>query len=163
MKFSFWLGQREYEVRLEAKPDGSYDVWVGDQVYSVEADWICRDELLLKVGGKVFNVVTCPNTSGYWLHINGRTVRVEKKQLGDRLKGEKIRHKKRDVKITMPGRVIQVLAAEGDTVSEGQPVLIVEAMKMQNEIKSPGPGRLAHVNFSAGDYVEAGSILFSVE
>jgi biotin carboxyl carrier protein len=62
----------------------------------------------------------------------------------------------------MPGRVVQVLAAVGDEVKEGQPILVLEAMKMQNEIKAPQAGRLTRVRFRAGDYVEAGSILFTV-
>jgi biotin carboxyl carrier protein len=79
------------------------------------------------------------------------------------LREDKARVRKKDVKITMPGRIVQVLAAAGDPVQEGQPVLVLEAMKMQNEIKSPRPGRISRIHFSAGDYVEAGSILFSVE
>src|SRR4030042_1598083 len=73
------------------------------------------------------------------------------------LREEKGRQKKKDVKITMPGRVVQVLAASGDEVKEGQPILVLEAMKMQNEIKTPQAGQLTRILFRAGGYVEAGA------
>jgi biotin carboxyl carrier protein len=52
---------------------------------------------------------------------------------------------------------------EGDKVKEGQAVLVLEAMKMQNEIKSPQTGIITKVNPAAGDSVETGALLFSVE
>jgi biotin carboxyl carrier protein len=63
----------------------------------------------------------------------------------------------------MPGRIVKVFIREGDRVEEGQAVLVLEAMKMQNEIKSPQSGVLSSLNFSEGEYAEAGAILFSVE
>jgi len=63
----------------------------------------------------------------------------------------------------MPGRIVKVFVEEGEEVKEGQAVLVLEAMKMQNEIKSPQPGIITKINLAAGDSVQAGSLLFSVE
>jgi biotin carboxyl carrier protein len=63
----------------------------------------------------------------------------------------------------MPGRIIKVFVEEGEEVKEGQPVLVLEAMKMQNEIKSPQSGKVTRINPKAGESVEAGALLFSVE
>jgi biotin carboxyl carrier protein len=63
----------------------------------------------------------------------------------------------------MPGKIVKVLLAEGDKVEEGQAVLILEAMKMQNEIKSPQKGKVTKIGPEAGDSVETGALLFSVE
>jgi biotin carboxyl carrier protein len=163
MNFLFWLGQREFKVGFEEKGKNLLQAQVGDKTYDVSVEFIGRDALLLNVGGRVFNVVVSSNTVSHSVIVNGRNFRVEKKSAVSALKEDKGRIRKRDVKITMPGRVVRILAAAGDTVEEGQPVLVLEAMKMQNEIKSPRRGRISRVHFSAGDYVEAGSILFSVE
>ena len=163
MNLSFWLGEKECEIRLEQKTTHRLEARIGDHVYDVEEEWLGREKLLLKVEGKVFNIVITTHATGYQVFVNGRSFRLERKLSAGRLKEEKSRLKKRDVKLIMPGRVIQVLVTEGERVAEGQPVLIVEAMKMQNEIKSPQSGRITRLHFSAGDYVEAGSILFSVE
>ena len=113
--------------------------------------------------GRIFNVIVRSNSVSHSVFVNGRLFRIEKRSALKILREEKGRQKKRDVKITMPGRVVQVMSNPGDEVQEGQPVLVLEAMKMQNEIKSPQAGRLARVCFQAGDYVEAGSVLFTVE
>ena len=63
----------------------------------------------------------------------------------------------------MPGRIVKVYVKEGEKVKDGQPVLVLEAMKMQNEIKSPQSGKITKMNPKAGESVEAGSLLFTVE
>ena len=59
----------------------------------------------------------------------------------------------------MPGRVVQVLVSEGDEVAPGQGVVIVEAMKMENELKAERAGVVERVLVSAGDLVEGGAEL----
>jgi biotin carboxyl carrier protein len=163
MNFQFWLGQREFKVGFEEKGKNVFQARVGEKSYAVSVEFIGRDELLLNVDGKVFNIIVNSNTVSHSVIVNGRNFRVDKRSAVGILREDKGRARKKDVKITMPGRIVQVLAAAGDSVEEGQPVLVLEAMKMQNEIKSPRPGRISRIHFSAGDYVEAGSILFSVE
>jgi acetyl/propionyl-CoA carboxylase alpha subunit len=69
----------------------------------------------------------------------------------------------RAVKAPMPGRVVRVLTAVGDEVAEQQGVIVIEAMKMQNELKSPKSGRVARVAVAVGDTVGAGDVLVVVE
>ena len=63
----------------------------------------------------------------------------------------------------MPGRVVRVLVAAGDEVEARQPVVVVEAMKMENELRSPRAGRVREVAIEAGTSVEAGRVLVIVE
>lgn len=69
----------------------------------------------------------------------------------------------RAVKAPMPGRVVRVLVAAGDEVTEQQGVVVIEAMKMQNELKSPKAGKVARVAVAVGDAVGAGDVLAVVE
>ncbi len=62
----------------------------------------------------------------------------------------------------MPGRVVRVLVAEGDTVRRGQGVAVVEAMKMENELPAPVDGVVSGVRAAADDSVEAGAVLVVV-
>lgn len=59
----------------------------------------------------------------------------------------------------MPGTIISIAVSAGSTVSKGQTLLILEAMKMENEIKAPGDGIIAEVKVSQGASVNAGDIL----
>ena len=67
------------------------------------------------------------------------------------------------VEAEMPGKIVKVEAAVGDAVSEGQGIVIIEAMKMENEITSPIDGLVTEVAVAEGDTVEAGTTLFVVE
>jgi biotin carboxyl carrier protein len=63
----------------------------------------------------------------------------------------------------MPGKVVRVLAREGDAVESGQGIIVVEAMKMQNEVKSPKSGRIVTMAVSEGAAVGAGDTLAVVD
>lgn len=63
----------------------------------------------------------------------------------------------------MPGKVVRVLVAPGDVVETGQGLLVVEAMKMQNEMKATRAGRILTVNAKEGSTVTAGEILATIE
>ena len=64
-----------------------------------------------------------------------------------------------EVRASIPGRVIAVAIAAGDEVEEGTTLLVVEAMKMQNELRSPRPGRVERIAVGAGDTIELGDLL----
>lgn len=66
------------------------------------------------------------------------------------------------VKSPMPGLVIKVLVAEGDVVAQGQKVVILESMKMENELKSPRSGVVTAVKVANGDSVEKDQILVAL-
>jgi len=63
----------------------------------------------------------------------------------------------------MPGKIVRVLVNEGSEVEAGAGVLVVEAMKMQNEIKSPKKGRIRRILVGQGAAVNAGDVLAVVE
>jgi biotin carboxyl carrier protein len=67
------------------------------------------------------------------------------------------------VKTAMPGRVVRILVAEGDEVSEGEPVIVVEAMKMENELAAPRDGVVARICVESGAQVEAKTVLVEFE
>lgn len=62
----------------------------------------------------------------------------------------------------MPGTIVDVLVKEGDAVQEGDTILILEAMKMENEIYAPKDGTIATVNVSKGSSVNVGDLLVSL-
>jgi 3-methylcrotonyl-CoA carboxylase alpha subunit len=63
----------------------------------------------------------------------------------------------------MPGKVTALHVKLGDAVSAGQPLMVVEAMKMEHTINAPANGRVAEVRFAAGDQVAEGEILIVVD
>jgi biotin carboxyl carrier protein len=72
-------------------------------------------------------------------------------------------HGEQKVVAPMPGRVLRVLVAAGDSVEARQPVVVVEAMKMENELRSPKAGRVKSVAVAEGTSVEAGRVLVVID
>jgi len=68
-----------------------------------------------------------------------------------------------NVSAPMPGRVVRLLVAPGDPVEARQPVVVVEAMKMENELRSPKAGHVKEVTVAAGTSVEAGRVLVVID
>jgi 3-methylcrotonyl-CoA carboxylase alpha subunit len=62
----------------------------------------------------------------------------------------------------MPGRVVQLLVAPGDAVRQGQPMIVVEAMKMEHTIAAPRAGTVAAVHYAPGDLVDEGVELIAL-
>ena len=63
----------------------------------------------------------------------------------------------------MPGRIVRILIAAGDFVAAGQGIVVIEAMKMQNELKAPRDGRVTTIAVKEDDRVNAGAILATIE
>jgi biotin carboxyl carrier protein len=63
----------------------------------------------------------------------------------------------------MPGKVVRILVAAGDEVEAGQGIIVVEAMKMQNEMKAPRSGRVATIQVKENDSVVAGAVLAVID
>lgn len=66
------------------------------------------------------------------------------------------------IRAPMPGMIVRVAVAEGDEVQQGDTVVILESMKMENELKSPRAGKVHHVNVAAGDSVEHNRVLITI-
>ena len=123
---------------LTHSDDRSYDVQVTPSG--------ARGELLVTIGGRVVPVFVNARQTGRRGadHAGG----------GD---GEQA------VTAPMPGRVVRVLVSAGDEVAARQGVVIVEAMKMENELRSPKAGRVKEVSVTPGTSVEAGRVLLVIE
>jgi biotin carboxyl carrier protein len=94
-----------------------------------------------------------------WVRFEGRTYRFELVRGSRRSRAAS----EGDLASPMPGQVQNVLVAEGDVVEPNQPLLVVEAMKMQLEIKAGHAGRVKKILVGEGDQVEAGVPLAELE
>jgi biotin carboxyl carrier protein len=163
MNLSLWLNNREYKLNLKEEAKGQIRISLGKKKYNVAVELLDRDEILLNINGKVYNTIICANTSSYSICVNGKSFDIERKSATQILSRIAAKKQKRDVKTSMPGKIVKILVSEGTEVEEGQAVLILEAMKMQNEIKSPQSGMITRISPKSGDSVETGALLFTVE
>lgn len=68
-----------------------------------------------------------------------------------------------DLKSPMPGLVVRIAVSEGDTVDKGDPLLVLEAMKMENELKAESAGSISSVHVAEGDAVTKGQLLIEID
>ncbi len=143
-RWSCRLNGREFDIdAILARPD-VLSLRIGDLAYEVKSERVAND-LHLWVGSRCFTVdVRDPRS------LRGRT------RAGDDRGPRKI-------VAPMPGKVVRLLVHEGDEVEPGRGVAVVEAMKMQNEIKSPKKGTIRKILVSEGAAVNAGDVLAIVE
>ena len=71
--------------------------------------------------------------------------------------------RKTDIIAPMPGLVLNIMIKEGEIVSKGDSILVLEAMKMENMIKAPGDGKIIHILTSKGSPVEKGELLIEID
>jgi len=108
------------------------------------------------------------NNKRYELEIKNRIYYVKLENNLDQminsmgLKGKRT-HAVSELKSPMPGLVFKILKTEGDEVHTGETILILEAMKMENSIKSPGDGRIKSIPVKEGQAIEKGGVLVQFE
>ncbi len=117
------------------------------------------------IGGRSYEAKIESGLNGVFVRVGGRRFAVEVRDPRHWMRDLKGRYAEGRANLVapIPGRVVRVLVSEGETVEAGQGLLVVEAMKMQNEMKSPRPGRVASLSVSQGDTVVAGQVLAAVE
>jgi len=116
-------------------------------------------------GGKSYEVCIVPAPNGWNVQAAGRHFSVvvrDPRNTGNRSK-EALGGGRQNITAPMPGKVIRVLVQEGDVVDAGHGVVVVEAMKMQNEMRAAHAGTVVQVRARDGDTVGAGDILVVLE
>ena len=94
----------------------------------------------------------------WWVHLNGRTYkweRIEPGSSGTEDEGGLV--------APMPGKVLEVLVAQGDVVEAGTPLMVLEAMKMEHRIVAAADGTVVAVHYEPGDQVAQGAVLLDLE
>jgi biotin carboxyl carrier protein len=154
------VGLREVEEgRYEVTIDGATvhvdAVRSGPTIYSVIEDGRQFEAMVDERGAHGFDVLVAGRS--FHLEASDERTKLLSASLGAVASGPQ------SVAAEMPGKVVKVAVAAGERVAEGQGIVVVEAMKMENEIPSPIDGIVREIAVREGETVEAGALLFSVD
>jgi biotin carboxyl carrier protein len=160
-------GSREEKVRIR-RDDDVYEVTIGDRIYSVNVGTARVGLQSLLIGGHQHEVAVHHQGEGvYQVSTSQGSVAVEVSDpltaLATQTRAAKGGRRRQTVKAYMPGRVVTLLAAEGQEVTAGQGVLVLEAMKMENEIRAEHDGTVTKIYVQPGQAVDTGNPLFELE
>lgn len=166
MKYFVNVGGRDFEVEVKDRA-GKLEVHVGGERVDcdyAEVDRAGQVALMLESSGYGVSLAGTQNDYDVTLAGHRYGVRIEDERERAAHAAERAKHKGGGVvKAVMPGVIVELNVAEGDPVEEGQALLILEAMKMQNEIGAPGAGRVKRLFVSPGEAVAAGAKLVELE
>lgn len=172
MRYLVIMGEREIPVEVIRRSPGRYSVRVDGRDREVESRGHGTAKVLT-VDGRDFETMVVQESGAEHdraatlraVHVRGRTysVRLEDPLRRGERSGPLQQEGRVEVCSVMPGRVSAVLVREGEEVVAGQGLIVVEAMKMENEIRAPKAGRIVAVDVRTGETVEARAVLISLE
>ncbi|MGH8075075.1 MAG: acetyl/propionyl/methylcrotonyl-CoA carboxylase subunit alpha [Lysobacter sp.] len=160
---SLAFGHRDQRIEVHARgSNGDYQVEVGDTIHHIDGARLRDNHLSLRIGARARGFTVLDRDFNLLVHDGERRLRLQPLAM--------YRHEEGaagtgadNVVAPMPGRVVVVRAAAGDTVETGQEVMVIEAMKMELSLKAPRTGTIAEVRAAAGDFVEADAVLVALE
>jgi 3-methylcrotonyl-CoA carboxylase alpha subunit len=152
--FVFMDGEARHAVRVRFTDDGQR-LLIGARDYRVE-----RDGPLIRLDGRSFKARAVRDGSQWHVFCNGGYRRLALKA---DLQAPEDAAAGGSLAAPMPGKVIQVMVEAGARVKKGQPLLILEAMKMEHTITAPADGMVKEINFAAGEQVLEGAELITLE
>ena len=154
---------RNWSIQIGGSPLAPISIELEEEKVELEPISISSDSrpnrIILKANG-VEKVVYCAKINDkWWIHLDGNVSVIEVVEPGASNSGAN----EGEFTAPMPGKVLEVLIPEGATVSEGQPLMVLEAMKMEHRILADREGVVTVIHYSPGDQVDAGSVLLELE
>jgi len=162
MKLNAELNGEKHEIEIKREGEMVF-ARVDDRQYELEASEVEADVYLFKYNNQIFQIYAAPNgivnLGNHQLEISITDPKRLRGSSAAAANAEGIS----EIKTAMPGKLVRILVEEGTEIKQGEGVLIVEAMKMQNEMKAPKDGIVKEIRFSEGATVNAGDIMAIIE
>ncbi len=165
MTYDVIIEGTSYRLEL-ARPEGRWECRLNGRELQIDAVLTRRDVLSILIEGKAFEIKRERTASDLHLWVGSERYAAElrdPRSLSSRRDGAGEAQGPKKLVAPMPGKVVRVLAREKTAVEAGQGVIVVEAMKMQNELKSPKKGIVQKIVAAEGANVNAGDVLVIVE
>lgn len=175
MKFIATIDGEEKEVHVDnhGADDGFYTMKIGERSFHVDAQLMKSNLVSLLINNTSYDVDVEklskePLDGRMAVRVRGRVVRLDmlderRQKMKDAQQSAFAVGGKAIVESPMPGKIVKILVGEGEEVTQGQGVIVVEAMKMENELKAPKDGVVAEVRAKEGETIEGGAPLVLIE
>ena len=164
MKYITTIDNKEFEIEVVDERH----IRIGDRLLEVDFESVSGQPVFsLILDGRSYESFVYPGEEGWDVLLRGRQYQAKvederEKRLKAAAGAEAVEGGEFHLKAPMPGLVVAILIEEGQEVKKGQVMLILESMKMQNELKAPRDGIMGRVRVKAGESVEQRQTLLSV-
>jgi biotin carboxyl carrier protein len=156
----------QHEVEMEEIAESRLRVTLGGQHYDIDVERIGDSSFSILVGNRSFDLDVVHEGEELVVSARGALTRVALIDKARRSFRGGMREQavgRAELKAMMPGRVVSVMVKAGDEVAFQQGVVVVEAMKMENELKAPKAGKVTEIKVNPGQTVEKGDTLLVIE
>jgi biotin carboxyl carrier protein len=161
VKFSF--DHNSETIPVDLTPTGkSYRATIGDKTFEVQIIRTDHARLDLLIDGKRVTAYVTSDNAKRWVTINGQTIVLTKPAAGARRRHGQ-HHAAGELTAPMPGQVRAVNVSEGEVVTKGQTLLVLEAMKMEIRIHAPQDGVVKKLFVKQGQTVEREQVLIELQ
>ncbi len=154
-----------YDIEIREQ-NGQFEVCIEGEIFPVRILACSPGSWTLEINGEVHDGLVSEEEDQTLIAWQNRTFPIHVYSLKDRFLQQSSELELPglvSVKAQMPGKVISVLARKQDQVNVGQGLVVIEAMKMQNELTAPKQGRVITCNVKEGTTVGTGELLFEIE
>ena len=163
-KLSLAVGSTQHDLEIVEREDGSFTMRIGGEEHEVSMRRVGHGALhRLIVDGETSEVWVTRGEGGLDVFVGPDPHNVRIHRASGAAGGPEVAEGELVVVSPMTGAVVEVLVSEGDTVKKGDPLVVVVAMKMNNEIKAPVDAVVLTVNVAAEDAVEQNDVLIVLE
>lgn len=147
-------------LRIEVRrANGRFAVTLGGKAMDIDFVATGHRFASLLLDGRSYDVGLEPRESGYAVHLPGDTLEVQIQDASRAAPPHDAPPGPAKVQAPMPGKIVRVLVAVEQEVAAGQGLVVIEAMKMENELRAPRAGRVRDVKAAEGQAVETGALL----
>lgn len=157
MEFRFQAGDDAKVVQIERSGE-QYVIIIGDARYDVIVNRAASGEIVFTVDGQAQRVLVANDGQWRYVAFDANVFMLEKTDASKKLR-RNLGAGENTLTAAMHGQVIKVLIGEGDTVVRGQPLVLLEAMKMELRIAAPHDGHVVKLLCNEGQVVERGQVL----
>lgn len=161
MKKQIHIDDSQESVSVRSLGD-DHAVTVGDREYRVSGASFSDGVLTFSVGHRIHRVLVSSNVLGRQITVGGRDYFERTGREGEARGPVAHHHGGGSVEAPMPGTVVSLGVATGDDVEAGAPVVVIESMKMQNELTAPMSGKVTSVSCRPGEQVAFGAVLVEI-
>lgn len=164
MKYVASLGDQEVEIEI----NGEDEIIVDGEHYAIDFHSIAGQPIYsLLINGRSYEALVQPSDEGLEVLLQGQLFLIcvddeRQRRLRQTSGPQFLERGEFHMKSPMPGLIISVNVREGQKVSKGDRLIILESMKMQNELKSPRDGIIRSLRIQSGDNVEQNQVLMTV-
>ncbi len=166
MKISLKLKNTNYPVEFSLSKEQEFTARVSENLFEGELIRISDNEIWLKTAGRTRRIRFARDGEQIFIAFNGHVYEFELPEKEEALRpghGGHSTEPENKICAPMPGKILKLFVKEGQEVAGDDPLFIVEAMKMENEIKSPKAGLIKKINFAVNDLVSVGQPIIEME